>query len=341
MPVGTQGTVKAVSQEQLRTKINAEIILGNTYHLFLRPGTDIIEKAGGLHKFISWERPMLTDSGGFQVYSISDQRKIVDEGVIFKSHIDGSTIFFSPENVIDIQRKIGADIIMAFDECTPYPATREYARNSMKITHSWLDRCIEQFNNTEPLYGYHQELFPIIQGSVYADMRMESAEYCLSKNTAGIAIGGLSVGEPHEDMYRITEQMCDIIPKDKARYLMGVGTPANLLECIALGIDMFDCVMPTRNARNAMLFTKNGTLNMRNKKWEDDFSPIDEELTPQYSKAYLRHLFKAGEYLAGQIASEHNLSFYLWLVREARKHIIEGDFASWKNSMLKQVGQRL
>ncbi|MEY2924279.1 MAG: tRNA guanosine(34) transglycosylase Tgt [Bacteroidota bacterium] len=341
MPVGTQGTVKAVEQEKLKTTIDAKIILGNTYHLFLRPGLDIINQAGGLHKFISWDRPILTDSGGFQVYSISDQRKIVEEGVVFKSHIDGSKIFFTPENVIDTQRIIGADIIMAFDECTPYPATREYAKSSMEITHRWLDRCITRFNETEPKYGYSQQLLPIIQGSVFADLRLQSTEYCLSKDTDAIAIGGLSVGEPHEDMYAITDQITSIVPKEKPRYLMGVGTPTNLLECISLGIDMFDCVMPTRNARNAMLFTKEGTLNMRNQKWESDFSAIDEELTPNYSKAYLRHLFKAKEYLAGQIASEHNLKFYLWLVGEARKRILEDTFLPWKNQMIAKLDRRL
>lgn len=341
MPVGTQGTVKTVPQNVLAQEVDAEIILGNTYHLYLRPGTEVIKEAGGLHKFISWNRPMLTDSGGFQVYSISDQRKITEEGVTFKSHIDGSKILFTPENVMDIQREIGADIIMAFDECTPYPATREYAERSMHITHDWLKRCMDRFNSTEPIYGYHQELFPIIQGSVYDDLRVQSAEHCLSYDTDGIAIGGLSVGEPHEDMYRITEKVCDIIPKEKVRYLMGVGTPANLLESIALGIDMFDCVMPTRNARNAMIFTANGTMNMRNQKWEKDFSPLDPEITPQYSKAYVRHLFKAGEYLAGQIASQHNLSFYLWLVRQAREHIEAGDFLEWKNKMVKQLTVRI
>ena len=341
MPVGTQGTVKAVDQSILKDKINAQIILGNTYHLYLRPGLDIISKAGGLHQFISWDRPILTDSGGFQVYSISDQRKITEEGVIFKSHIDGSKILFTPENVMDTQRIIGADIIMAFDECTPYPATRQYATESMEITHRWLDRCVERFNNTDPLYGYSQQLFPIIQGSVYSDLRLKSTEYCLSKDTDGIAIGGLSVGEPHEDMYAITDQICSVVPADKPRYLMGVGTPANLLECINLGIDMFDCVMPTRNARNGMLFTKEGTMNMKNQKWEDDFSAIDDELTPQYSKAYLRHLFKAKEYLAGQIASEHNLKFYLWLVKEARKRILDNTFATWKNEMVRKLDRRL
>ncbi len=341
MPVGTQGTVKAVDQDKLVDEVKAEIILGNTYHLYLRPGLDIINQAGGLHKFISWDKPILTDSGGFQVYSISDQRKITEEGVIFKSHIDGSKILFTPENVMDTQRTIGADIIMAFDECTPYPATKEYATNSMHITHRWLDRCIKQFSETEPLYGYSQQLFPIIQGSVFPDLRLQSTEYCLSKDTDGIAIGGLSVGEPHEDMYAITDQICSIVPKEKPRYLMGVGTPVNLLECISLGIDMFDCVMPTRNARNGMLFTKNGTMNMKNQKWENDFSPIDEELTPKYSKAYLRHLFKAKEYLAGQIASEHNLKFYLWLVKEARMHIKNNTFTSWKNEMVNKLDQRL
>lgn len=341
MPVGTQGTVKTVPQDVLTKDVNAEIILGNTYHLYLRPGTEIIKEAGGLHKFISWDRPMLTDSGGFQVYSISDQRKISEKGVTFKSHIDGRKILFTPENVMDIQREIGADIIMAFDECTPYPTTKDYAEKSMKITHDWLKRCMDRFHATEPLYNYHQELFPIIQGSVYDDLRVQSTEHCLSYDTDGIAIGGLSVGEPHEDMYRITEKVCDLIPAEKVRYLMGVGTPANLLESIALGIDMFDCVMPTRNARNAMIFTKNGTMNMRNQKWERDFSPLDPDITPMYSKAYVRHLFKAGEYLGGQIASQHNLSFYLWLVREARRHIEEGDFLQWKNKMVKQLTVRL
>jgi len=341
MPVGTQGTVKTVDQAILKNNIDAKIILGNTYHLYLRPGLDIIKGAGGLHKFINWDRPMLTDSGGFQVYSISDQRKITEEGVIFRSHIDGHKLLFTPENVVDTQRTIGADIIMAFDECTPYPATREYATNSMHTTHRWLDRCIKRFNETEPIYGHTQQLFPIIQGSTFSDLRQQSTEYCLKHDTDGIAIGGLSVGEPHEDMYRITEQITAIIPQDKPRYLMGVGTPANLLECIHLGVDMFDCVMPTRNARNGMLFTKNGTMNMRNKKWEDDYSPIDDELTPHYSKAYLKHLFKAKEYLAAQIASEHNLKFYLWLVTEARKHILADTFLSWKNSMVKKLDQRL
>ncbi|MBR9860913.1 tRNA guanosine(34) transglycosylase Tgt [bacterium] len=341
MPVGTQATVKAVDQSFIKNEIDAPIILGNTYHLYLRPGNDIIKQAGGLHKFMNWDRALLTDSGGFQVYSISDQRKIKEDGVHFKSHIDGSKIIFTPENVMDTQRIIGADIIMAFDECTPYPATRTYAVDSMRITHRWLDRCVSRFGETEPLYGYEQELFPIIQGSVFDDLRLESTEFCLERSKAGIAIGGLSVGEPHEDMYRITEQICGIIPEGKARYLMGVGTPANLLECIDRGIDMFDCVMPTRNARNAMLFTKDGTMNMRNKKWENDFSPVDEEHTPQYSKAYLKHLFKAGEYLGGQIASIHNLKFYLWLVREARRQILNDTFKPWKESMVKKLNTRL
>jgi tRNA-guanine transglycosylase, queuosine-34-forming len=341
MPVGTQGTVKTVDQAILKNNINAKIILGNTYHLYLRPGLEIIRGAGGLHKFINWDRPMLTDSGGFQVYSISDQRKITEEGVVFRSHIDGHKLLFTPENVMDTQRIIGADIIMAFDECTPYPATREYATNSMQTTHRWLDRCITRFNETDPIYGHHQQLFPIIQGSVFDDLRMQSTDYCLKHDTDGIAIGGLSVGEPHEDMYRITDQITAIVPQHKARYLMGVGTPANLLECIHLGIDMFDCVMPTRNARNGMLFTKDGTLNMRNKKWEADYSAIDDELTPQYSKAYLKHLFKAKEYLAAQIASEHNLKFYLWLVTEARNHILADTFLNWKNSLMNKLDQRL
>lgn len=341
MPVGTQGTVKTVDQSILKDKIDAQIILGNTYHLYLRPGLDVIRGAGGLHKFINWDRPMLTDSGGFQVYSISDQRKITEEGVIFRSHIDGHKLLFTPENVIDTQRVIGADIMMAFDECTPYPATLDYATNSMHTTHRWLDRCIKQFKETEPIYGYVQQLFPIIQGSIFPDLRKQSADYCLKHETDGIAIGGLSVGEPHEDMYAITDQMCQLIPNDKARYIMGVGTPSNLLECIHLGIDMFDCVMPTRNARNGMLFTQEGTINMKNKKWENDYSAVDDELTPRYSKAYLRHLFRAKEYLGAQIASEHNLKFYIWLVKEARKHILADTFLNWKNTIIKKLNQRL
>jgi len=341
MPVGTQGTVKTVDQLILKDKVDAQIILGNTYHLYLRPGLDVIRGAGGLHQFINWERPMLTDSGGFQVYSISNQRKITEEGVIFRSHIDGHKLLFTPENVIDTQRVIGADIMMAFDECTPYPATLDYATNSMHTTHRWLDRCIKQFKETEPIYGYVQQLFPIIQGSIFPDLRKQSADYCLKHETDGIAIGGLSVGEPHEDMYAITDQMCQLIPNDKARYIMGVGTPSNLLECIHLGIDMFDCVMPTRNARNGMLFTQEGTINMKNKKWENDYSAVDDELTPRYSKAYLRHLFRAKEYLGAQIASEHNLKFYIWLVKEARKHILADTFVTWKNTMIKKLTQRL
>lgn len=341
MPVGTQGSVKTVSQELLKEEIDAPIILGNTYHLFLRPGTDLLEKAGGLHGFMNWDRNILTDSGGYQVYSISDQRKIKEEGVVFKSHIDGSKHLFTPENVIDTQRSIGADIIMAFDECTPYPCEFEYAANSMRMTHRWLDRCFAQMDKTEPKYGHEQSLFPIVQGSVYPELRKQSAEYIASKTADGYAIGGLSVGEPHEDMYAMTDLVCGILPKDKPRYLMGVGTPANILECISLGIDMFDCVMPTRNARNGQLFTKDGIINIKNQRWADDLSPVDEELTPNYSKAYLRHLTISKEYLAGQIASTHNLSFYLWLVREARKHILEGDFSTWKTKMVKRITTRL
>lgn len=341
MPVGTLGTVKAVPQETLKEKIDAPIILGNTYHLFLRPGIELMEEAGGLHKFMNWDRNILTDSGGYQVYSISDQRKIKEEGVMFQSHIDGSRHLFTPENVIDIQRSIGADIIMAFDECTPYPCDYDYAAKSMRMTHRWLNRCFEQMDKTEPKYGHEQSLFPIVQGSVYPELRKQSAEYIASKEANGYAIGGLSVGEPHEDMYSMTDLVCSILPSDKPRYLMGVGTPANLLECIALGVDMFDCVMPTRNARNGQLFTKDGIINIRNKKWENDFSPIDDELTPSYSKAYLRHLTISKELLGAQIASTHNLSFYLWLMREARKHILEGDFAEWKNQMVKKVSTKL
>lgn len=345
MPVGTAGTVKAVTQQDLKKDINAEIILGNTYHLFLRPGTEIINKAGGLHKFINWDRPILTDSGGYQVYSLSDNRKIKENGVKFRSHIDGSLHEFTPERAIDIQRIIGADIIMAFDECTPYPCDYEYAKKSMQMTHRWLDRCIEQMKNTEPLYGHSQTLFPIIQGSTYKDLRKESAEFAASRESDGIAIGGLSVGEPHDEMYEMTELVCNILPEDKPRYLMGVGTPANILEGIALGVDMFDCVMPTRNARNGMIFTSEGTVNLRNKKWEMDFSPLDpngESYVDQYySKAYLRHLFKANEILALQIASTHNLNFYLWLVKQAREKIIEGTFTTWKNQMVKKLIVRL
>ena len=345
MPVGTVASVKGVQQRELTEDINADIILGNTYHLYLRPTTSILEQAGGLHKFMHWDRNILTDSGGYQVYSFSSTRKIKEEGVRFKSHIDGSYHFFSPEKSMEIQRSIGADIIMAFDECTPYPCEYPYAKRSMHMTHRWLDRCISYLQENAPKYGYHQSLFPIVQGSVYADLRRASAEYIASKGADGNAIGGLSVGEPAEKMYEITELVCDILPKDKPRYLMGVGTPINILENIALGVDMFDCVMPTRNARNGMLFTAHGTINIKNKKWENDFSPIDENgytfVDTYYTKAYLRHLFAAEESLGKQIASIHNLGFYLWLVREARKHILQGDFSQWKNQMVSQMNNRL
>jgi len=345
MPVGTLGTVKGVHQHELKEDTNADIILGNTYHLYLRPGTDIIEKAGGLHKFIGWDRAMLTDSGGYQVYSLAANRKIKEEGVHFKSHIDGSKHFFTPENVMEIQRTIGADIIMAFDECTPYPCEYNYAAKSMHMTHRWLDRCIEALDKLPYKYGCSQAFFPIVQGSVYPKLREKSAEYIASVGAVGNAIGGLSVGEPAEDMYAMTDVVCQILPEDKPRYLMGVGTPINLLENIALGIDMFDCVMPTRNARNGMLFTSEGTINIKNKKWEDDFSPIDSEglsyVDTIYSKAYLRHLFASNEFLGKQIATLHNLSFYLWLVREARTHIIAGDFYDWKEVMVEKMSKRL
>lgn len=345
MPVGTVASVKSVSQQDLVTDINADIILGNTYHLYLRPGTEILEKAGGLHKFMHWDRPILTDSGGFQVYSLSDNRKIDEEGAHFRSHIDGSRHLFSPEKSMDIQRSIGADIVMAFDECTPYPCDFEYARQSMEMTHRWLKRCIKRMDETEPMYGHSQALFPIVQGSTYPELRKQSAEFIAEQGAAGNAIGGLSVGEPHEDMYEMTELVCDILPKDKPRYLMGVGTPMNILECIALGVDMFDCVMPTRNARNGMLFTKNGFMNMRNKKWESDFSPLDVDgdsyVDSFYSKAYVKHLFKANELLGLQIASVHNLNFYLWLVREARVQIQAGTFLEWKNEMATKLTTRL
>ena len=345
MPVGTAGSVKAVHQRELRDDINAKIILGNTYHLYLRPGLDILEKAGGLHKFNGWEGPILTDSGGYQVYSLGENRKITEEGVVFKSHIDGSKHTFTPESVMDIERTIGADIIMAFDECTPYPCEYAYAKKSMELTHRWLTRCVDRVGQTNPKYGYDQTLFPIVQGSVYKDLRIQSAEFIASQNQAGNAIGGLSVGEPHQMMYEMTELVCDILPKDKPRYLMGVGTPENILESIALGIDMFDCVMPTRNARNGMLFTTHGIINIRNEKWKDDLSPIDENLggyvSTGYSRAYLRHLIIAKEILGAQIASIHNLTFYLWLVREARKKIEEGTFMEWKNKMVKIVSDRL
>lgn len=345
MPVGTAGTVKAVHQRELRDDIKAQIILGNTYHLYLRPGLDVIEKAGGIHKFNGWEKPILTDSGGYQVYSLTEVRKIKEEGVTFKSHIDGSKHLFTPENVMDIQRTIGADIIMAFDECTPYPCDYNYARRSVDMTHRWLKRCIDRFDTTEPKYGYSQTLFPIVQGSVYKDLRKKSAEFIAEQNREGNAIGGLSVGEPAEEMYAMTEVVCEILPREKPRYLMGVGTPINILENIALGIDMFDCVMPTRNARNGMLFTRNGIINIKNEKWKDDFSPIDPDSDLYsdlvYSKAYLRHLIHSKEILGAQIASLHNLHFYLWLVKEAREKIISGDFYDWKNKMVKVLGQRL
>ncbi len=345
MPVGTIGSVKGIHMSDVKNDINAEIILGNTYHLYLRPGLEVLEQAGGLHKFNGWNRPILTDSGGYQVYSLADRRKLNEEGVVFQSHIDGSRHNFSPENVMDTQRIIGADIVMAFDECTPYPCDYDYARKSMDITHRWLDRCITRFNETEPKYDYRQTLFPIVQGSTYKDLRKKSSEYIASKGAEGNAIGGLSVGEPHDMMYEMTELVCGILPKDKPRYLMGVGTPANILESIALGVDMFDCVMPTRNGRNGMLFTKRGIINIKNEKWKNNFTCIDVDgesfVDKNYTKAYLRHLFAAKEMLGSMIASQHNLSFYLWLVREARKHIIEGDFVSWKIDMVEKVSRRL
>ena len=345
MPVGTVGTVKGVHQRELKNDINPDIILGNTYHLYLRPQTPILERAGGLHQFMNWDRNILTDSGGYQVYSLSANRKIKEEGVKFKSHIDGSYHVFTPENVMEIQRSIGADIIMAFDECTPYPCDYNYAKRSMNMTHRWLDRCIKHLEKAPFKYGHSQAFFPIVQGSTYKDLRIQSAEYIANAGAEGNAIGGLSVGEPVEDMYEMTEVVCTILPEDKPRYLMGVGTPINILENIALGIDMFDCVMPTRNARNGMLFTAHGTINIKNKKWEDDFSPIDETtmtyVDTEYSKAYLHHLFTVKELLGKQIATIHNLGFYLWLVREARKHILAGDFRSWKDIMVRQMDMRL
>lgn len=345
MPVGTVASVKGVHQTELKDEINPDIILGNTYHLYLRPKTDILEQAGGLHKFMNWDRNILTDSGGYQVYSLSGRRKIKEEGVKFKSHIDGSSHLFTPENVMEIQRSIGADIIMAFDECTPYPCEYNYAKQSMHMTHRWLKRCINHLEKTPLKYDYDQTFFPIVQGSTYKDLRKQSAEFIASVEAEGNAIGGLSVGEPAEEMYEMTDIVCSILPEDKPRYLMGVGTPINILENIALGVDMFDCVMPTRNARNGMLFTAHGTINIKNKKWENDFSPIDEmDITyvdTMYSKAYLRHLFASKEMLGKQIASIHNLGFYLWLAREARKHIIEGDFLDWKNKMVNQMNKRL
>lgn len=345
MPVGTIGTVKAVNQIDLVDQIKAQIILGNTYHLYLRPGLDILEKAGGLHSFMSWQRPILTDSGGFQVFSLAHRRKMKEEGVTFQSHIDGSKHLFTPESVMDTQRTIGADIIMAFDECTPGTAEFDYARKSMEMTHRWLDRCIDRFDHTDPKYGFNQTLFPIVQGCVYPELRKRSAEFIASKNRDGNAIGGLAVGEPTEKMYEMLEVVNEILPKDKPRYLMGVGTPANLLEGIERGVDMFDCVMPTRNGRNGMLFTKYGIMNMRNKKWEYEFTPIDPDgadpVDRMYTKSYLHHLFKSKELLGLQIASIHNLAFYLWLVGEARRHILAGDFSTWKPQILRQVTARL
>ena len=345
MPVGTAGSVKAVTQQQLEKEVKAQIILGNTYHLYLRPGLETLEAAGGLHLFNGWYKPILTDSGGYQVFSLANNRKLTEEGALFQSHIDGSKHLFSPEKVMDIQRIIGGDIIMAFDECPPYPSDYAYAKKSMELTHRWLQRCFKRFNETPDKYGYTQNLFPIIQGSTYKDLRTTSAEFIASQNATGNAIGGLSVGEPMEMMYEFTEHCCNILPVQKPRYLMGVGTPWNILECIALGIDMFDCVMPTRNGRNAMLFTSNGVINIDNKKWEKDFTCIDDgidcEMSSYYSKAYLRHLMKSKEYLGLTIASVHNLAFYMWLVAEARKHIKAGDFKSWKEGMVAQLQHRL
>ncbi len=345
MPVGTVASVKAVHQHELKEEIDARIILGNTYHLYLRPGMEVLKAAGGLHRFNGWDRPILTDSGGYQVYSLANSRKITEEGVKFQSHIDGSRHLFTPENVMDIQRIIGADIIMAFDECTPYPCDYKYAERSMHMTHRWLKRCCDRFDQTEGLYGYEQTLLPIVQGSVYPELRKKSAEKIASFDRKANAIGGLSVGEPAEDMYAMTDVVTAILPKEKPRYLMGVGTPINLLETIDLGIDMFDCVMPTRNARHGMLFTAEGIIHIKNKKWEHDFSPIDATSPAQtsrnHSKAYLRHLFKSKELLAAQIASIHNLSFYLWLVKEARAHILAGDFRAWKTTMVKRLGQKI
>jgi len=345
MPVGTAGTVKAVHQRELRDDIKAQIILGNTYHLYLRPGLEVIEQAGGLHKFNGWDKPILTDSGGYQVYSLSKQRKLTEEGAKFTSHIDGSKHFFTPENVMDIQRIIGADIIMAFDECTPYPCEYDYAKKSLDLTHRWLKRCCTRFDETDSKYGYSQTLFPIVQGSVYKDLREKSAEFIAQQNCAGNAIGGLSVGEPAEEMYAMTDVVCSILPVDKPRYLMGVGTPVNILENIALGIDMFDCVLPTRNARHGLLYTQQGIINIKNERWKNDFSMLDENGTSyvdrEYSKAYLRHLVHSQELLGAQIASVHNLAFYLWLVGEARNQIMAGTFMEWKNKMVKQLDVRL
>jgi queuine tRNA-ribosyltransferase len=345
MPVGTIGSVKAVTQQQLKQDINAKIILGNTYHLYLRPGTEVLEAAGGLHNFMGWDRPILTDSGGYQVFSLANNRKIKPEGVVFQSHIDGSKHLFSPENVMDIQRSIGADIIMAFDECPPIPSTYEYVSKSMDLTHTWLDRCFNRLAETPDLYGHTQNLFPIVQGGLYKDLRKASCEYIASKNAVGNAIGGLSVGETEEEMYEFTALCCENLPKDKPRYLMGVGTPWNILEAIDLGIDMFDCVMPTRNGRNGMIFTSQGVINIKNKKWYKDFSPIDpgipNEMSQYYTKGYIRHLFVADEILGMQLASIQNLSFYLWLVEQARIHIIAGDYKAWKTEMIPQISKRL
>ncbi len=345
MPVGTVGAVRAIHQHELAEDIGAQIILANTYHLYLRPGTDVLRTAGGVHKFIGWDRPMLTDSGGFQVYSLSEQRKIKEEGVVFRSHLDGSKHLFSPEAVMDIQREIGADIVMAFDECTPYPCEYDYARRSMELTHRWLERCCERFDTTEPRYGYRQTLFPIVQGSVYQDLRRQSAEVVASFEREGNAIGGLSVGEPEQAMYDMTELVCEILPADKPRYLMGVGTPVNILECIARGVDMFDCVLPTRNARHGLLYTAEGIVNIKNEKWKNDHRPIDEHspchTSRHHSRAYLRHLLYSKEFLGYQLASLQNLSLFLWLVGQARRHILEGDFGSWKKEMVERLSRRL
>jgi queuine tRNA-ribosyltransferase len=345
MPVGTAGSVKGLHILDVKEDVKAEIILGNTYHLYLRPGLDILQQAGGLHKFNGWDGPILTDSGGYQVYSLAERRKLTKEGVVFQSHIDGSKHNFTPERVMDIERTIGADIMMAFDECTPFPCDYQYAASSLQITHHWLDRCIERFKNTPPVYGFQQSLFPIVQGSTYKDLRVKSAEFIASKGADGNAIGGLSVGEPVEEMYEMTDLVCRILPFDKPRYLMGVGTPANILESIALGVDMFDCVMPTRNGRNGMLFTSEGIINIKNEKWKADFSPLDINgvslVDSQYTKAYLRHLIISKEILGAMIASQHNLAFYLWLVHQAREHIVAGDFTTWKNKMVTQVTNRL
>ncbi|MBK7964419.1 MAG: tRNA guanosine(34) transglycosylase Tgt [Bacteroidetes bacterium] len=345
MPVGTAGTVKGVHQRELKEDVKAQIILGNTYHLYLRPGTELLEKAGGLHGFMNWDRPILTDSGGFQVFSLSDIRKIKEEGVQFTSHIDGSKHLFSPERAIDIQRSIGGDIIMAFDECTPYPCEENAAKKSMELTHRWLERCCKHMDANPPLYGYKQSLFPIVQGSTYPHLRKQSAEFISSMDRIGNAIGGLSVGEPIDEMYKLTDLVTDILPTDKPRYLMGVGTPANILEGIERGIDMFDCVMPTRNARNGMLFTKNGIINIKNEKWKNDLSPLEDDgdgyVDRTYSKAYLRHLHISREMLSAQIATLHNLGFYLWLVTEARKQILDGNFVAWKQVMVEKVSRRL